>query len=157
MSNLQDYTIDHHGLDWADHLASWAWLLPARFSVWMMNRFGDLFLVLPDGAIHMLDVGRGSLEQVGTDRDDFCRKADESDNAADWFMMVLVDQLVGAGVALQDGQCYSYKLLPVLGGDYTLENSQVVTIEHHFKAFGPIHEKLKDLPDGTHVVFEVDG
>jgi T6SS immunity protein Tdi1, C-terminal len=157
VSDLQDYTIPHEGFDWTDLLASWAWILPPRLTVWIMNRFGDLLLVLPDRSVHMLDTGRGSFEKVGVDRDDFARKADEDDNIADWFMMGLVDGLVATGITLGDGQCYSYKHLPVLGGDYSLDNTKVVTIEHHFKAFGPIHEKLRALPDGTEVIFEVEG
>ena len=47
--NVHDYIIDHSGLDWAYLLSGWEWLLPAEFSVWLMNRYGDLFLILPDG------------------------------------------------------------------------------------------------------------
>ena len=47
--------------------------LPPEFSVWLMNRYGDLFVILPDGSIHMLDVGGGSLTRLAESRDDFAR------------------------------------------------------------------------------------
>jgi hypothetical protein len=156
VGRLQDYTIDHRGFDWPDLLAPWAWLLPRELTVWIMNRFGDLFLVMTDGSVHMLDVGGGSLKRIADSRDNFALRIDEGDNANDWLMIPLVDQLVQAGRRLQVGECYSYWQLPLLGGDYTLENTRVVTIDHHYKAFGPIHEKLKDVPDGTRVELKVE-
>ena len=73
--SIHDYLIDHRGLDWPSLFAEWTWLVPTQFAVWLMNRFGDLFLVFDDGSVHMLDVGGGSLEQVANtraeaDRDD---------------------------------------------------------------------------------------
>jgi hypothetical protein len=68
MLKLSDYTIDHAGIDWPDLLASWAWLLPRELTVWLMNRFGDLFLVFNDGSVQMLDVGRGSWSEWPTAR-----------------------------------------------------------------------------------------
>lgn len=41
-------------------LRDWAWLLPSTLTVWLINRFGDLFVVLDDGTVHMLDVGSDS-------------------------------------------------------------------------------------------------
>ncbi len=151
MPRLQDYTIDHRGVAWAEVLRPWAWLLPREFTVWIVNRFGDLFIVLDDGSIHLLDVGVGSLEKLAGDREDFARLIDDDDKANDWLMMPLVDQLVALGRTLGPGECYSYVQLPLLGGDYTPENTRIVPIADHYKALGPIHERLKDLPDGTAV------
>ena len=155
MGQLADYTIDHSEVDWSDLLSYWAWLLPHEVTVWIMNRFGDLFLVVKDGTVHMLDVGGGSLQKVAESRDDFAVQIDHGDNANDWLMIPLVDKLVAAGVRLEPGQCYSYRELPILGGDYTVDNTQVLPIPRHYKALGPIHEKLKDIPDGTHVQFTI--
>ena len=120
-----------------------------------MNRFGDLFLVFEDGSVHMLDVGCGTLERLACTRDYFATKVDEDDNANYWFMIPLVDKLVAAGVTLGEGECYSYKQPPVLGGDYTIDNTCVLPIEEHFRALGSIHNQIKDLPDGTRVDIQV--
>ena len=153
--SIHDYLIDHRGLDWPSLFAEWAWLVPKQFTVWLMNRFGDLFLVFDDGSVHMLDVGGGSLEQVANTRDDFQAKVDEDENANVWFMIPLVDQLLAAGMTLKKGECYSYKQPPVLGGDYTVENTCVLPIAEHYGAYGSIHNQIKDLPDGTQVVLNV--
>src|SRR5688572_18857058 len=152
---LDDYIIDHRGVNWPSVLRDWSWLLPPTLTVWIMNRFGDLFIVLEDGTVHMLDVGGGTLKKVAESRDDFVSKLDEGDNANQWLMIPLIDRLVAAGLTLREGQCYSYKQPPVLGGDYTVENTCVLPIPEHHGAYASIHNQIKDLPDGTQVVLNV--
>lgn len=152
--NVHDYLIDQTGLDWQSLLEEWTWLLPPEFRVWLLTRTGDLFITLPDGSIHMLDVGAGTLQQVAKDRDDFCSKIDEPRVADDWLMIPIVDQLRTTGVALKSGQCYSFRNLPILGGTYTPDNRVAFPLREHFGAWGSIHRQIADLPDGTKVVIK---
>jgi hypothetical protein len=152
---LHDYIIDHRSIDWASVLRDWSWLLPTNLTVWIMNRFGDLFLVLDDGTVHMLDVGGGTLTKIAESRDDFANRLDESDNANYWLMIPLIDRLVTSGLTLREGHCLSYKQPPVLGGDYTVENTCVLPIKEHYGSYASIHCQIKDLPDGTEVVIKV--
>jgi hypothetical protein len=154
--SVYDYLIDHSDFDWSQLLSDWDRLLPTEFTVWLMNRYGDLFLILPDGSVNMVDVGIGSLTKVADSRDEFSRLIDEDDNANDWLMIPLVDRLVAAGVLLKPGQCYSLLIPPVLGGDYTIENTVLLPIFEHFGVYGSYHEQLRDVPDGTKVVIKVN-
>lgn len=149
--NIEDYLIDQTGSDWSVILADWHWILPREFTLWLVNRFGDLFIVLDDGTVRMLDVGGATLEQVASDQDHFATIIDEGNNANDWLMIPLVDNCVAAGLHLSAGQIYSYKTPPILGGDYTVDNSEVCDLEVHFSVLGQIHKKIKGLPDGTKV------
>lgn len=119
---IEDYMIDQDGIDWQTALSSWAWLVPSDFTIWLVSRFGDLFLVQSDGSVHMLDVGAGTLTRIAESRDDFCDKIDVGDNAAQWLMIPLVDRLVAAGMLLTSRQCYGFRQSPALGGDYSIEN-----------------------------------
>lgn len=152
--SLQDYIIDHRDIDWPPVLKEWSWLLPRKFNVWLMNRYGDLFIELDDGPIHMLDISGGTFEKVAASREDFATLIDEGDNANQWLMIPLIDRLVEAGRLLKDGQCYSYIRPPLVGGDYTVENTSIVPIAEHFGVYASIHQQLKDVPDGTEVVIE---
>jgi hypothetical protein len=152
---LSDYIIDHRGIDWPSVLREWSWLLPPTLTVWIMNRFADLFILLDDGTVHMLDVGGGTLKKVAESRDDFAKKLDDGDNANQWLMIPLIDRLVASGQALREGQCYSYKQPPVLGGGYTVENTCMLPIAEHYGAYASIHSQIKDLPDGREVVINV--
>ena len=153
--SVADYLIDQRGIEWSKVLASWSWLLPPKFTLRLVNRFADLFLVLPDGTVHMLDVGAGTLTKLADSRDDFGAKIDEDDNANQWLMIPLVDKMVAAGAVLQPGQCYGFKTPPVLGGDYTVENAGPQPVWDYLGAYGSIHEQLQDVPDGSQVVLKV--
>jgi len=154
--SVHDYLVDHRDFDWQMLFKEWTWLVPKEFTVWLMNRFGDLFLVFEDGSVHMLDVGGGTLERVASSREDFGFKIDEDDNANDWLMIPLVDDLVAAGITLSEGQCYSYRKPPILGGDYTVENTCILPIAEHYGMYGLIQNQIKDLQDGAEVVIEID-
>lgn len=153
--SVANYLIDQCGIDWPKALASWSWLLPPEFTLWFVNRFADLFLVLPDGTVQMLDVGAGTLSKLADSRDDFCARIDHDDNANQWLMIPLVDQMVAAGVVLQPGQCYGFKTPPVLGGEYTAENAGPLPVWDYLSGHGSIHEQLRDVPDGAQVVLQV--
>jgi hypothetical protein len=153
---VQDYLIDHQGFDWPVILADWAWLLPRdEFVIWLMNRYGDLFLVYDDGAVHMLDVGNGSLEKLAASRDAFRDRIAEGDNANDWLMIPLVDSLVKAGKVLEEGRCYSFIIPPALGGEYTVGNTATLNVAEHYGVYASIHHQIKDLPAGTKVRLRV--
>ena len=92
--SLQDYIIDHRDIDWPSLLKEWSWLLPRKFNVWMMNRFGDLFIELDDTTIHMLDIGGGTFEKVAANKAAFADLIDKRDNENQWLMNPLIENLV---------------------------------------------------------------
>ncbi len=149
--DINDYLIDPSGKNWAELLADWVPSLPAEFTVWMVNRFCDIITILDDGSVHMLDVGVGQTHRLADNQDDFCRKIDEGNNADQWLMVSLVDACVASGMTLNDNQCYGYKLPPVLGGKYTLDNFEPIDLAVHLAFQADIHRQIKDLPDGTPV------
>jgi hypothetical protein len=152
--NIHDYLIDQTGLGWQSLLEEWHFLLPPEFRVWLLTRAGDLFITVPDGSIHMLDVGAGTLKQVAKSRDEFCTKMDEPGVADNWLMIPIVDHLVSSGVVLGPGQCYSFRKLPVFGGAYTPDNRMAFPIREHFGGWGSVHRQMADLPDGSHVIIK---
>jgi hypothetical protein len=153
--NIHNYLIEHSSFDWKTLLEEWRWLLPPEFTVWLFTRTGDLFIKLPDGSIHMLDVGAGQLSRVAESRDDACAKLDEPGVADEWLMIPVVDQLVASGCILSAGQCYSYRVLPVLGGSYAPEGRVVLPIGEHFGAWGSLHRQIATLPEGAEIKIEV--
>ena len=152
--DVGDYLIDHQDFDWPTLLSDWAWLLPDELTVWLMSRYGDLFLVFGDETVHMLDVGAGTIEKVGVSRDDFCLRIDEANHANNWLMIPLVDRLVESGKLLPPGRCYSFIIPPILGGEYSVENTATLRIAEHYSVYASIHQQVKDLPPGTQVDFK---
>ena len=152
--NIHDYLIEHSSFDWAALLDEWRWLLPQKFRVWLFTRVGDLFITLPDGSIHMLEVGAGELRRVADTRDEACAKIDQPEVADEWLMIPVVDQLVASGRVLGPDQCYSYRVLPVLGGSYKAVDRVLLPIREHFGAWGSLHRQIANLPDGSQVQIE---
>ena len=142
--NVHDYLIDAADLDWSNLLSDWNWLLPSELTVWLVNRYGDIFLLQEDEAVYMLDVGAGTLKRCGESRDDFSARIDQNNNANNWLMIPLVNKCVAAGLQLGPGQCYSYIRSPVLGGEYTVENTKVCDLSEHYSVFGQICGQIKD-------------
>ncbi len=152
--NIHDYLIDQTGLDWESLLEEWHWLLPSEFRVWLLTRMGDLFITVPDGSIHMLDVGAGKLQRVAQSREEFCTKMDMPEVADDWLMIPIVDQLVASGAVLGSGHCYSYRTLPTLGGTYKADNRMALPIREHFGAWGSLQRQISEVPDGTEIIIK---
>jgi hypothetical protein len=152
--SIHDYLIDQTDLHWESLLQEWQWLLPSKFRVWLLTRAGDLFITVPDGSIHMLDVGAGTLTEVAKSKEEFCSKVDALGTSNDWLMIPIVNQLVASGIILAVGQCYSYRQLPIFGGTYTPENRMPFPIREHFGGWGSVHRQLADLPEGSHVLIK---
>jgi hypothetical protein len=149
--DVMDYLIDLEGKDWEELLSTWRFLLPNTFNVWLVNRVGDVFAVFEDGSVHMLDVGRGAIERVADDCDQFVTRIDEDDHADTWMMVSLVNACVKAGMKIGPNQCYGFKIPPMLGGTYEVENMEPTLLSVHYSLLGEICEQTKDLPRGTKV------
>jgi len=149
--DIHDYLIDQSGKDWSDLLSGWLAVLPPSFTLWLVNRFGDVFMVFEDGSVHMLDVGIGKVERLADSREDFAARIDVGDNADTWLMIPLVDQCVAAGLTLSPNHCYGYKIPPVLGGQYVVGNVEPTDLSVHYSLLADIFQQTKDLPDGTRI------
>ncbi|EGF93159.1 hypothetical protein ABI_16000 [Asticcacaulis biprosthecium C19] len=151
MSDINDYLIDQAGKDWGDLLSGWRQALPGDFTLWMVNRFGDLILVFEDGTVHFLDVGMGQIGQIAESREHLFEVIDQGDNAANWLMMPLVDACRAAGMTLSPEQCYGYKTPPLLGGTYDLDNIELTDLSVHYALLADMWQQTKDLPEGTRI------
>ena len=150
--NIRDYLLEQTSQDWSVLLSDWAGLLPeTEFNVWVANRFGDIVIVLNDGTVHMLDVGVGKIERLAGSRDEFASRLDDDDNADRWLLITLTDSCVAEGLTLNSGQCYGWKVPPLLGGKYEVDNVEPTDIAVHYKLLADIWRQTKDLPDGTPV------
>jgi hypothetical protein len=149
--NINDYLIDQAGFDWEAILAGWADILPQSFTLWLVNRFGDAFIIADDGSVHHLDVGAGTLNRVAENREQFAELTEAPQNANNWLMIPLVDTCVRSGMLLQHGQCYGFKIPPSIGGDYAPSNIAPVDLAQNYAFLADIWSQTKDTEDGTPV------
>ena len=151
LSGINNYLIDQSGKAWGDLLSGWDEILPGEFTLWMVNRFGDLILVLADGSVQFLDVGIGQLSHIADSREHFFDVVDQGGNVSNGLMIESVDQCVDAGMHLKSDQCYSYRIPPILGGSYIVDNFEPADLSVHYTFLADIWRQTKDVPDGTKV------
>ena len=147
--NVADYLIDSSGHNWTDLLAPWSSLLPEEFTLWLVNQVGDAFLIVPDGSVHVLDVGMGVFTPVADNREDFADRIGE--NTDSWLLQYLIDECSASGKFLQHDQCYGYKVPPMLGGKYAMDNLEPTDLSVHYHVLAQIAEQTRHLPEGTRI------
>lgn len=149
--DIHDYLIDQAGNNWSRMLCDWTPPLPSSFTLWLVNRFGDAFVVDDGGSVHLLDVGAGTFAHLAADRAQFAELLGHGDNANNWLLIPLVDACRQAGMTPGPGQCYGFKVPPVLGGRYEVANIEPTDLSVHYSFLADIYKQTKDLPDGTQV------
>ncbi len=149
--NIQQLTKDLSQIDLDDIVSAWNWKLVDMKAIAIISCLGDIFLVGNDNSINWLQTDSGELTKIAKDLEQFEHFLDDADNVDNWFLPSLIEKLIQAGKVLKVNEVYNYKKLPVLGGEYSIENIEVVNMRIHFALTGQICEQIKDLPDGTKV------
>lgn len=141
--NINDYLIDQTDKDWPTLLRPWMPPLPPSFTLWLVNRFGDVFVVDDDGdgRVSLLDVGAGRFSKVADNRDHFAQLIDQGENAHNWLLIPLVDRCRAQGISLAGNQCYTFKLPPMLGGQYVAANVAPIDIQVHYAFAAEIYKQ----------------
>jgi hypothetical protein len=153
--NLDDLTVKIKDVS-VDRLTEhWTWLIGTDKTPIMVSAIGDMFLQGHNKKIYWLDVGGGEHKLIAERIQDFEEKLKNIEQVNEWFMIDLTTELRLSDKQLNEGQLYSYKKLPILGGDYTADNFAPLDIEEHFRYTGDIHKQIKDLPDGTKVEIKI--
>lgn len=138
-------------IDTTDLLSRWEWCTGDITSIVLVTLLGDAFLLGDDGEVYWLQTDSGDLTEVADSMEEFNEMLDDEETFEEWFLTPVLEELLDAGKTLKENEVYSYKVLPVLGGDYTVDNIEPVDIRVHFDTTGKICEQIQDLPDGTEV------
>lgn len=132
-------------------LQDWRWLLGDSMQLLLVSAIGDMFLADAAGHVFWLDTGAGQMQQIATSVDEFQRLRQQRQQADQWFIPLLVGDLIASGIRISPGQCYSYKKPPIFGGAIEPNNFEPTDLSVHFSVLGQIHRQVKDLPPGTKI------
>lgn len=149
--NLADLTIDINDIDLENICSCWQWRLKGLKGLALISKMGDMFLTGEDNCVYWLQTDSGDLTKVAESLGHFEEVLSDETNIDNLFLPELVKKLVTAGKVLNKGQVYSYLKLPVIGGEYSIENIEPVDVSVHFAFSGQICEQIQNLPDGTKV------
>ena len=132
-------------------LADWRWLVGDDVELILVSALGDLFLKDAGGHVLGLDTGAARFARVAESIDEFTRLRQQPGHADEWFAPQLVGDLMLGGKRLAPGECYSYKVPPMLSGKIELDNFEVTDLVIHCSMFGQIGRQIQHMPDGTRI------
>jgi hypothetical protein len=149
--DYRQFIKDINRIDITDICSDWQWLLNNQYIPIMVSCSGDMFLIDETKSVSWLDTGTGQLQKIADDVDQFNSALADIDNIDKWFLASVVLDLIEKGMNLKENEVYSYKLMPILNGNYSTENFEMTDISVHFSMTGQICRQVKDLPDGTRI------
>ena len=134
----------------------WSWVLqPEATRVLAQNRFGNVLVELNDGSIWRVcpeDVTAAKVaESEGAIPELWADQEFQTDWAGDAWIEV-AEPVLGP---LEEGQCYGFKIWPVLGGAYEVENMAIKSTVEWLAVSGDVGRQIKDLPHGAQIGLDV--
>lgn len=151
MTKISKYIVNFDSCNVEKILVEWKWLIGDSLTPILISCIGDLFLIDTNEKIYWLNTGEGKIEFIAKNRTEFIDKLTNKTLVNEFFMCELVERIFESGILLAQNQLLSYKKLPIIGGEYIVENFYKLTIEEHFSITGEIHRQLSNLQDGTEV------
>jgi hypothetical protein len=148
---LKNLTKNIDNINTKDILSCWQWCTPEIKEIIMISCLGDLFVKGVDDAIYWIATDTGSVSKIADNLQHFKLLLNDENKIDMWLLPQLIEKLRIAGKILKENDVYSYKELPVIGGEYSVNNIEPTDMSVHFAFSGQICEQIKDLPDGTKV------
>jgi hypothetical protein len=139
-------------LDVGDALEEWRGVVGMNVKVRLLTAMGDLFVIKPGffGGVLLLDLCSGELCKVASSWKTFKgRMANPDAEVSNWLKYDLLSNLHERGGGLEEGQCYSPRIPPMLGGKYEPANFEPTAWRVHVDLMGQIYQQVKELPPGT--------
>ncbi|WP_163572870.1 T6SS immunity protein Tdi1 domain-containing protein [Fodinicola feengrottensis] len=131
-------------------LEAWAWVGIGDREPLFTSLFGDVFFRADDG-IWVLDILEGTFS-LGWDSAAALKAEVDTPEGADRYLLAgLAMAAYEAGIVLGHDEVYGFRVSPVLGGGFDVDNLEAVSLEVLLDFLGQIHEQLHDLPPGTRI------
>jgi hypothetical protein len=133
---------------YAAALESWSFLDIAGKSPLFTSPFGDVFFQASDG-FFLLDVLAGELRRPWSNQDDLSAELNSRAGQDEYLMISLASEAERSGLQPGEGEVYSFRVPPVLGGNADVSNIEVTDFVVTLDIAGQIHKQVANLPPGT--------
>lgn len=155
MTGIEKYILNLDNLDIASLLENWTWLTREK-SIVALTKAGDILLKGRTDELYFLDIGIGEIKLISQNYHDFFQNHLSEKVTEELLMPNLVEKLERKYSVLKPGQIFSYNLMPILGGLYDETNMFPLDIYEHFGITGEVHNRLKNLPNGTSIKIDFE-
>ena len=132
-------------------LESWSWLPISHLTVFAVSAFGEVFFRNESGEVFQIDTIEGLLSKVADNATEFSDLLLEEESRDKLLLDGFVIGARSRGLILEEGECYDFKIAPILGGPMNAEQIEKTSFEVKSHIVGQIHEQVKYLPAGTQI------
>ncbi len=136
--------------DFNGGLESWDWIDFTGKKPFLATAFGDVFFE-SDGGVYFLDKVSGELELICNTKEELENILNTPDGQDHYLMSELVLLAREQGLILNEGECYEFKIAPILGGAIEYSNLQKMNFKISLHINGQLIKQVKDLPLGTKI------
>jgi hypothetical protein len=116
--------------DLAGLLAPWRWLGLGAPTVLAATLLGDLVLEDSDGAVYLLDTALAMVRPLAPSRQAFLASDDQT-LVDDGLAAAIAFDALEVGLVPGPGQCLTYQVPPLLGGEHELGNLELAELDVH--------------------------
>ncbi len=145
---FEDYSINLNETDRDELISEWRWAVPYSLKLVSVTKFGDCFFQSEDDEIVFLDTLDGSLSNLGKgdlSAQEFFELSKEQ-LSKDW-----TDLCEERGMLLDAGQCYGWKIHPLMGGAFAFENIALFSLRVYLSITGHLVRQIATKPQGFRV------
>lgn len=135
----------------AGALEAWGWIGLEGLTVIAVSAFGEPFFRDPRGAIHQLDTLEGRLNDVAGSLSGFTAMLQEAAARDELLLAGLVLGAIRRGLILAPGECYDFKIAPILGGEISADQIETMSFLVKLHIAGQLHDQVRHLPPGTKI------
>lgn len=131
-------------------LEAWGWIGIAGKKPVRVTAFADVFLEDKEG-IWFLDTVGGELKRICATTAELDALLKTEEGRDEYLFAGFVERAHRDGLVLSSGECYEFRINPVLGGaiEYANVEKQDFMVALHIA--GQIHEQVRNTPPGTKI------
>lgn len=132
-------------------LESWSWLPITDLTVFAVSAFGEVFSRNESGEVFQIDTIDGLLSKVANNATEFKDLLQDEESRDKLLLDGFVIGARNRGLFLKDGECYDFKIAPILGGPMEAEQIEKTSFVVKLNLAGQIHGQVKGLAPGTQI------
>ena len=128
-----------------EYLPEWAWLVPSSATPLFITALGDWIFGNPDGSLSALSVLEGIYEPIANNSDEYNQLKRSEEWLDEMFLSGWYAIGVENGVIPADGECIGWKIHPIIGGEFSIDNLQIFDMKAYQTLMSQLHGRIQDF------------
>jgi hypothetical protein len=127
-------------------LSAWEWINIGDKQPFRVTAFGDVFFMDSDKQVWFLDRMEGNFDLTFSSPDEMNRILESEEGQESFLLSPFIIRAEREGMLLDEGECYEWKVPPVLGAGVEFHNICKMNFVAALNVSGQLHKYLRDLP-----------